>query len=107
MKKIFRMLFLMGLVLALGTAGASDLEAETHQRMITDKQLYKQIVISLVLMSVGGTGMFVDSNKQSNERTKWYGILHLQKTSNYETIRDIYHTRTKTVHGKPEKRSAS
>lgn len=107
MKKIFKTLFLIGFILALGTAGTSDLELETHQQIISDKQFYTQIAVSLGLWSIGGIGILVVSNKQDKERIRRYGTLYLQEVSNNATTWNTYHTRTKTTHVKTQERSAS
>lgn len=107
MKKIFISILLTGFILALGTAGTSDLEQETHQQLMTNKQFYTQIAISLGFLSIGGIGILFTFNKQNEKRENPHGTLYLQEMSDNATARNTYHTRTKATHDKSQKRSAS
>lgn len=53
-KKMFVAVAVCGFILALGTAGANDVEAETRQILMTDAEFYMRVLVS-GLMLVGGT----------------------------------------------------
>lgn len=56
MKKLFSVIAVLGFILALGTAGTSDLEAEIGLQLMTDTEFYIRIVISLVMLLGGSIG---------------------------------------------------
>lgn len=56
MKKLFFVIAVLGFILALGTAGTSDLEAEIGVQLMTDTEFYTRIAISLVMLLCGSIG---------------------------------------------------
>lgn len=54
--------------MVLGTAGTSDLEAELHKTLISDKQFYTQIGISLLTITAGTFGFIWYKNKIKKRR---------------------------------------
>lgn len=102
MNGAFTIIFFTGFMLALGTAGISDMEVEAHRRIISDSQFLIQSLLSFALMLFGGCGNRI-LNKLKGRIHR--GRIHLYKVKNYETIGNTYHRTGKTTHEKPENRN--
>lgn len=56
LKVIFKTVAIIGALLAIGTAGASDMQIETGQLLMTDAQMFFHIGISVLLFLTGTVG---------------------------------------------------
>ena len=64
MKTILKLTAGFGFFLLIGTAGAGDVDVFTMERM------FFQVVISILLMSVGGMGAYCISEKERKKRRR-------------------------------------
>lgn len=87
----------MGFLLAFGTAGTSDLEAELHKTLISDKQFYTQIGISLLTITAGTFGFIWCKNKII-KKEKSSGKTYSSANSNKTAVGDSSYARASQSH---------
>ena len=93
-----------GFLLALATAGASDMEAVTKKAIMSDLQFYMQFLLSTILMLSGWLGGII---RKKTKGRKCHERLRPQKIPNHEAVRHTYHNATKAAYGEPKNRNCS
>lgn len=104
-KNIFAALIALGFLLVLGTAGTSDLEAELHKTLMSDKQFYTQIGISLFTITAGTFGFIWCKNKFVGKE-KSGGKSYSSANSNKKAVGDSSYARASQSHKVSTYRSA-